>query len=83
MKPRQNWKTTLRLVAIAVILLADAIFVAQNYVAVELRFLWWRWDTHLSWVPVVLLLPGIAAGWLWFGTRRRSSKWRQAEPDLS
>jgi hypothetical protein len=73
MKLRRNWKTTVRLVAIAVVLMADAILVAQNYVAIELRFLWWRWDTHLSWIPVVLLLPGVAIGWLLFRVRPVSS----------
>ena len=83
MKPRQNWRTTVRLVAIAIILLTDAIFVAQNYVPVELRFLWWRWNTHLSWVPLVVLLPGIAVGWLWFGARRRTPKGQQVPQESS
>jgi uncharacterized integral membrane protein len=78
-KLRRNWKTTVRLVAIAVLLLAEAIFVAQNYVAVDLRFLWWQWETHLSWVPVVLLLPGLALGWLLFRTRQKPAKSEPAQ----
>jgi len=71
----RSWMSTLRLALIAVVLAADAMFVAQNYVEADLRFLWWRWETHLSWLPVVLLAPGIVIGWLI--PRRRW--WRQDE----
>jgi uncharacterized integral membrane protein len=72
--PRPPFRLTMRLVLVAIILAADAIFVAQNYIDVELRFLAWDVDTHLSWMLVVALLPGIAIGLLlprpWRRTQR-------------
>jgi uncharacterized integral membrane protein len=62
--PRPPFRLTMRFVLVAIILAADAIFVAQNYVDIELRFLALDVDTHLSWMLVVALLPGIAIGLL-------------------
>jgi uncharacterized integral membrane protein len=72
--PRPPFRLTLRLVLVAIILAADAIFVAQNYVDIELRFLTLNVDTHLSWMLVVALLPGILIGFL------LPRPWRRSRP---
>jgi len=60
--PRRRW--TLRLVVTAAVLALVAAFIAQNYVAVEVRVLFWSVDIRLAWAVLLAALGGIAIGWL-------------------
>ncbi len=62
--PKVNRSWTLRLVAAAVVLALLAAFIAQNYVTVEVRVLFWSTDIRLAWTVLLAALGGIVVGWL-------------------
>lgn len=55
---------TLRLVVTAIVLALLTAFIAQNYVTVEVRILFWSIDIRLAWTVLLAALAGIAIGWL-------------------
>lgn len=57
-RARRNW--TVRVVSFAVLLAALVVFVAQNFVVVEVRLLLWHTEARLAWSL-------LAAGALGFG----------------
>ena len=62
--PGPNRRWTVRLVVAALALALVAAFIAQNYVAVEVRVLFWSVDIRLAWAVLLAALGGIAIGWL-------------------
>ena len=61
---RRPRRWTLRLVVAAVLLALLAAFIAQNYVTVEVRILFWSTDMRLAWTVLLAALGGIVIGWL-------------------
>ena len=61
---RRPGRWTLRLVVAAVLLALLAAFIAQNYVTVEVRVLFWSTDMRLAWTVLLAALGGILIGWL-------------------
>lgn len=65
---------TVRLVLIAVTLVLLVIFVAQNFVVVEVRLLFWRVDIRLAWAMVIFWALGCIIGstltYFWRSRRR-------------
>lgn len=67
-----DWTVRLALTAIALVLLV--IFVAQNFVVVEVRLFAWRVDIRLAWALVIVGTLGALIGGtitLLWRTRRR------------
>jgi uncharacterized integral membrane protein len=60
-RPR-NW--TLRLVIWAIAMVALVVFVAENFIIVEVRLLAWRVDIRLAWALVLAALLGFVIGLL-------------------
>jgi uncharacterized integral membrane protein len=64
-QPESPWRRwTPRLVIAAVLLALLAIFIAQNYVTVEVRILFWSTEMRLAWTLLLATLIGIVVGWL-------------------
>jgi len=61
-KRRRQW--TLRLVTLATVLALLTVFVAENFVVVELRFVTHRAEVRLAWAVLVAAVIGILAGLL-------------------
>ncbi len=57
-----NWR--MRAAVFAVILIALLVFIAENWLTVEVRFLFAKTETRLAWALIVAALLGYAAGWL-------------------
>ena len=55
-----NWKVTL----VLILLLLLVIFTVQNYQVVQIRFLFWGFETSRAIVLFVTLLIGITVGWV-------------------
>jgi uncharacterized integral membrane protein len=53
---------TVRLAATAIALVLLVIFVAQNFVVVEVRLLFWRIDLRLAWALVIIGVCGALVG---------------------
>lgn len=59
---RRNW--TLRLAAVAITLALVVVFIAENFVIVELRLVTWEIQIRLAWAVLVAGGLGIVAGLL-------------------
>lgn len=59
-RPRR-WKRrwTVRLVLVAAVLLLLTLFVAANYVLVEVRLIFWEGQVRLAWALVVAWFSGV------------------------
>jgi uncharacterized integral membrane protein len=57
-----NW--TLRLPLAALLLALSVIFVAENFVVVEVRFFIWRTDARLAWALLIAGALGFGLGLL-------------------
>lgn len=65
---RRSW--TLRLVALAVVMVLLVLFVAENFVVVEVRLLLWRGEVRLAWALLLAALLGFLIGVLASRLRR-------------
>lgn len=63
-----NW--TLRLPLFALLLALSVIFVAENFVVVEVRFFFWRTDARLAWALLIAGALGFGLGLLTARLRR-------------
>lgn len=63
-----NW--ALRLPLIALLLAVSVIFVAENFVVVEVRFFLWRTDARLAWALLIAGALGFGLGLLMPRLRR-------------
>jgi uncharacterized integral membrane protein len=61
-RERRNW--TLRLVGFALVAVLLVVFVAENFVVVEVRLLLWRIDVRLAWALLLAGLLGFVLGLL-------------------
>jgi uncharacterized integral membrane protein len=59
---RRNW--TLRLVLLALAMVLLVVFVAENFVVVEVRLFFWETDARLAWALLVAALLGFVIGLL-------------------
>ena len=57
-----NWRA--RLIGLAVIVVLLVVFIVENWLTVEVRFLFAKTETRLAWALIVAALLGYAAGWL-------------------
>lgn len=67
-----GWDRALRSVAGAMLLVLVVVFVAGNFVVVDVRLLGLSLETRVAWVAVVPGALGFAVGLLWSASRRRS-----------
>ena len=58
----RGWSGTGRLVVCAFVSLMLVVFVAQNFIVVEVRLLRWAIDVRLSWALVATTLLGMSLG---------------------
>ncbi|WBL37414.1 hypothetical protein O0235_07515 [Tepidiforma flava] len=61
---RTEAKWRMRLIIFAVVLLALVVFIAENWLTVQVRFLFAKTETRLAWALIVAAVLGYAAGWL-------------------
>ncbi|GIW18973.1 MAG: hypothetical protein WHT63_03175 [Tepidiforma sp.] len=61
---RTETKWRMRLIIFAVVLLALIVFIAENWLTVQVRFLFAKTETRLAWALIVAAVLGYAAGWL-------------------
>lgn len=66
-----RWNRALRALASAAVLVVVVLFVAGNFVLVDVRLLWLHFETRVAWLPVVAGAVGFAGGVRWSGSRRR------------
>ncbi|MCL6645185.1 MAG: hypothetical protein K6U88_09480 [Dehalococcoidia bacterium] len=57
-----KWRA--RLIGFAVVVILLIVFIVQNWLTVEVRFLFATTETWLAWALIVAALLGYAAGWL-------------------
>lgn len=62
--PQSSSQWRMRLAIFAIVLLALIIFIAENWLTVEVRFLFAKAETRLAWALIVAAVLGYAAGWL-------------------
>ncbi|WP_322796811.1 LapA family protein [Tepidiforma sp.] len=62
--PQSESKWRVRLVVLALVVVALVVFIAENWLTVEVRFLFAKTETRLAWALIVAALLGYAAGWL-------------------
>lgn len=58
----RNWSGTGVLVVWALLSVLLVVFVAQNFIVVEVRLLRWELDLRLAWAIVVAIVAGFAVG---------------------
>lgn len=58
----RSWSGTMLLVLCAVVAVLLVVFVAQNFIVVEVRLLRWEIDIRLSWALVAASLLGMTVG---------------------
>lgn len=67
---RTSGSWTLRLPLFALLLVLFVTFVAENFIVVEVRVLFWRSDIRLAWALVIAGLLGFGLGLLFPRLRR-------------
>lgn len=55
---------TIRLMVWAVALALLVLFVAENFIVVEVRLIFWRTSTRLAWALLIAAVLGFLTGWL-------------------
>jgi len=71
LQPRIRDSWTFRLVVAAIILATLVVFIAENFVVVEVRLIVWRTDIRLAWALLLASLLGFSLGLLVALIRRR------------
>jgi uncharacterized integral membrane protein len=61
---RVHWNWTIRLVVLAVAMVLLVVFVAENFLVVEVRLFFWKTDARLAWALIVAALLGFVIGLL-------------------
>lgn len=68
--PTRDRSWTTRVVVAAIVTLCLAIFIAENFVTVEVRLFVARTETRLAWALLVAAALGFVAGWSFSRIRR-------------
>lgn len=69
MSPPVTWNRALRALIVACVLILAVLFVAANFVLVEVRFMGLSFDVRLAWVVVVPAALAFAGGLLYARAR--------------
>ncbi|MGN6485317.1 MAG: LapA family protein [Thermomicrobiales bacterium] len=75
-RPFLTWRRLLVLVAVAILLVALVVFMADNFVLVQIRIFTLRIQARLAWALLVPLLLGIGLGWMAHLAWQRTHGWR-------
>ncbi|MGC4105200.1 MAG: hypothetical protein QM753_02445 [Thermomicrobiales bacterium] len=78
--PLLTYRRLLLLVVVALALIALVLFVADNFVLVQIRLFTLRIQARLAWALIVPLLLGIGIGWTGHGVVARARR-RDRRPD--